>query len=1002
MGLAQRVSLILAATMAGFCQQIGPGTPQAGTIRAGETRDYSFEAGAGQFIWLTAVPERGSEVSLSLHGLDGTKLASTTQGEVFAIAPSAGTFRISVRGHGEYALTLQALRTPSADDRRRVTAFVATTEAAELLERRPRIAANTRQAIAKLLEVLPIWRELGASNWEGLAGHDLGNAYLSLQELAKAKTVLLDALPLRRATGDPRRAALTLSTLAAVLNGLGEYRDAVRYGEEALPLRREARDRKGEANTLNNLAFAHNRLNERDRGLELNLQALAIRREIGDREGLVLGLGNLAVAYRFMGLSDRALAFSAEALSVARELGDDGAVADSLSGLGLSHSLLGDFRKAHGYWSEAESLYERIGDSFGLSSAYLGLGTTNAQLRRYPEAIGYYEKSLALRRKSGNLQDQAASLLGHCSVFGKLGDLPKAAAFGEEALGRARRLGIKQTIGRSLRCLGELDRLAGRWEQARARLSEAVEAFRSTAADAVDLSLALSALAAVEMRSGNLQRALDLLKEAQQLVEAERTGLSGELRAALRASRTELYAMEIDALMQLHRIDPSAGFDSRALTASERSRARSLIETIADARLDLRDRMTAEQLRRESELLAKIAEARSKKTASAVDKAERELEIHQIAVRSAAVGAFAKSQYDGALRADQIRLDDGHALVEYALGETRSYVFALTPAGLTTAELPGQAELAKEVTAYRQELARPVTELTAATAAARWAAASRRMYKLLIGPVEKALERSNTLIVAPDGALAFVPFETLTATTPLLEKFTIEYVPSATALAELRNRANRTDKGGTLLALGDPAYARTGDASERGIAWTPLPNTRDEVLGIGGLFAPEKRRIFVGTAASERQLNAQDLNAVRYLHIAAHGYVDEDLPARSGLALSDGVLEVAEILRLRLRAEMVTLSACRSGLGQTLAGEGVMGLSRAFLFAGARSAVVSLWNVSDAATADLMKTFYSNLNRGQPPAHALREAKLRLAKGPRRAWRHPYFWAPFIFIGAPE
>jgi len=295
-----------------------------------------------------------------------------------------------------------------------------------------------------------------------------------------------------------------------------------------------------------------------------------------------------------------------------------------------------------------------------------------------------------------------------------------------------------------------------------------------------------------------------------------------------------------------------------------------------------------------------------------------------------------------------------------------------------------------------------VTELTAATAAARWAAPSRRMYKLLIGPVEKALERSNTLVVAPDRALAFAPFETLTAATPLIEKFAIEYVPSATALAELRNRANRTDKGGALLALGDPAYTRAGGASERRTAWTPLPNTRDEVLGIGGLFAPEKRRIFVGTAASERQLNAEDLHAVRYLHIAAHGYVDEGLPARSGLALSDGVLEVAEILRLRLRAEMVTLSACRSGLGQTLAGEGVMGLSRAFLFAGARSAVVSLWNVSDAATADLMKTFYSNLNRGQPPAHALRKARLRLAKGPRRARRYPYFWAPFIFIGAPE
>ena len=147
---------------------------------------------------------------------------------------------------------------------------------------------------------------------------------------------------------------------------------------------------------------------------------------------------------------------------MARELRDDRAVADALSGLALSHLLLGDVRKAHGYLTEAEPLYEKVGDAFGLATLYNGLGATNAQLKRTGEAVGYYERSLGLRRKAGNLQGQAASLLGLCSL-GNSGS-------GEEALGIARRLGVKQTIGRSLRCLGDLDRKAGRWEAARGRL----------------------------------------------------------------------------------------------------------------------------------------------------------------------------------------------------------------------------------------------------------------------------------------------------------------------------------------------------------------------------------------------------------------------------------------------------------------------------------------------------------------------------------------------------
>ena len=151
---------------------------------------------------------------------------------------------------------------------------------------------------------------------------------------------------------------------------------------------------------------------------------------------------------------------------------------------------------------------------------------------------------------------------------------------------------------------------------------------------------------------------------------------------------------------------------------------------------------------------------------------------------------------------------------------------------------------------------------------------------------------------------------------------------------------------------------------------------------------------------------SEKLSLYKYLHFAAHGNVDEAHPARSGIVLSpltdpkeDGTLQMNEIMQLKLNADLVTLSACRTGLGKLLHGEGMIGLTRAFIYAGANSVVVSLWNVNDVATASLMKSFYQNLQSGMPKAEALRQAKLELLTGEKRAWRHPYYWAPFVLIG---
>jgi CHAT domain-containing protein len=198
----------------------------------------------------------------------------------------------------------------------------------------------------------------------------------------------------------------------------------------------------------------------------------------------------------------------------------------------------------------------------------------------------------------------------------------------------------------------------------------------------------------------------------------------------------------------------------------------------------------------------------------------------------------------------------------------------------------------------------------------------------------------------------------------------------------------------------------TEDYAERGFSLARLPYTRGEVLSISKLFPVSQRDVYLGPEAREETLKSEKLDEFHYIHFASHGFLDETRPSRSGILFSrtpdsaeSGVLRVDEIMRLKVNADLVTLSACSTGLGKLVNGEGILGLTRAFFYAGARNVAVTLWNVNDSATATLMASFYRNLNRGQPKAEALRQAKLRFIRGPQSMWCHPHYWAAFVIEG---
>jgi len=196
------------------------------------------------------------------------------------------------------------------------------------------------------------------------------------------------------------------------------------------------------------------------------------------------------------------------------------------------------------------------------------------------------------------------------------------------------------------------------------------------------------------------------------------------------------------------------------------------------------------------------------------------------------------------------------------------------------------------------------------------------------------------------------------------------------------------------------------DYAERGFSFVRLPYTRDEVLAISNLFPLDQRHVYLGAEAREETVKSEKLDDFRFIHFATHSFLDEIRPGRSGILLSrapqsleDGILQMGEIMRLKMNADLVTLSACSTGLGKLVNGEGVLGLTRAFFYAGARNVAVLLWNVNDFATATLMVSFYRHLTRGVPESEALRQAKLSLLHSSQPLWHHPYFWAAFVIEG---
>ncbi len=985
-------------------QLLQPGAIIERDIKTGDSHKYELVLEKGQFLHCRAL-QNNIDLALLLNDPSNKTVTALNRlwwegsEDIPWLADTPGTYTLSVDGKSNngpatYRLTCE-VRTPTAQDTARAKAYESAWRAGLHWDGQ-QDAESKRKAIVAYEAALPLWRQVPDPSWEAWTLSQVAFIYENFGDIPKAVDLWYRSADLRRKAGEKYPLAITLNNLGTTLNDIGENEKALPLLEEALALRIETKDRLGESNARGNLGLLYFRWNEYDKALTYYQQALDIRREIKNRAGEATSYVTLGNLYLARGELQRALEHHIQALKIREELKSLAGQADAHGAIGLDYLSAGEYTRAREHWERASALYTQTGAKLAVASAQHNLGRIALATGDIPAAEKLFQQALQTRRAGGAKIGETMTLAALCETRLLQNDPAGAAPFAQQGVAVARSIQSRASLAANLQCLA---RASG---QPQALLREALQLFREIGTpDEQSKTLALLAATASDDNE-----ALRLIEESAQIADSLRGAVaSSNLRATFRAARADRVDLHTAILMRL-------GHTERAFNTAERARARSLIEMMSEARSELRQDLPPAQADREEKLIGAIASvqrllfrpnlpaARRRQLETELAAAEREFELFQIELRRAG-NRYAAGLYSPVATAASIRaeLAPGAGLLSFSLGPKSSYAWLLTSKGITAAVLPPRAEIEARVEAFRKIAAQPVHSLTARASRVRLEAEAAALSKLLLAPLSTPLAGIRELAIVPDGTLAYLPFEALA----LPPNARVHYAPSASALAALRERP-RTAPAASLLALADPAYTEPPSIlAQRSFDFSRLPHTRAEVEAIRPLFPAN--RVFLGADADEQAFKSAPLAQYQYIHLAAHGYFDEQNPARSGIVLSpgpneDGILQAHEVMRLRLNADAVTLSACQTGLGKLLAGEGVQSLSRAFFYAGARSVVVSLWNVNDAATAALMKEFYSHLTRGTPRHEALRLAKLSLRRSSQ--WNHPHFWAPFVLTGLPQ
>lgn len=783
------------------------------------------------------------------------------------------------------------------------------------------------------------------------------------EDPALAREKFTNAMQLWLQIPEPGKAARAALQMGDAFRAGRKYQDSLDCYEQALdvhPLERET-----QVTVLYSIAKVYSDLYQRDLALAYYGRAIKLAKEISDNTGRSLSLVGLADLHYRDGDTNQSLACIAQARRFASAklgVGDEAHIAHLA---GEIYTDRGSLDRARQAFDEALAIYERAGDEDGQinvisSKAHLQLvlGHVQLALQQADQAVDWAESRAA--RAANNTEALNArevrwrALLSHARAH--------------------RAVGEKETAIRSYRLA--INHLEGLYWLVYVTTENSAIAFREK------LQAPYRELVDVLIEEGRLQEAFESVERAK----------ARAILGIVTARRTTGSRTSVDEQGSLRPLSESIArlrnqLGSSRITPLERARLEEKMKNARDA----------------------MVEARAK------------LEMKLSRNRNTWFQPASVKTLQGRMA------ETGETIIEFALGENRSFAWLLSARTVSLKILPARREIEKQVGNFIEVAGTAPNNMFLERDLAAVKEQGKALFSTLLGRLFDDVAPGKKLIIVPDGVLYYLPFESLLQGDGyLIENHEISYVSSASMLALWQDSRIGTGSGYQmeLLAFGDPIFRtevgksskKVGSRSHNVVTRPPvstgsrlprLPRTRDEVEDIARLFPSNRRKVYLDRDSSEYALKHEQLRRYRRVHFATHSLIDETSPSRSAVVLTpasdseeDGLLELDEISDLDLDCDLVVLSACQTARGQLLSGEGILGLTRAFLYAGARSVVVSQWSVSDISTGQLMKNFYQNMVGNLSTAAALRTAKLEMLRSATET-RHPYYWAAFILIGKP-
>lgn len=908
--------------------------------------------------------------------------------------------------------------------------------------------SDRRSALSALNAALKIDRENFLAEGEVLDLSLLSHVYDMDNNIAESKAFFEKALELSKS--NPTNTGRAYALLAA-----GEYhflhvnvRAAQKLFENALEYAENIPDPDLNARIQINLSVTLATSGQREESLNRVGEAARNFEQAGNRRGLAQALNARGFIHIIYDEKQKALDSYQQALALFPEDIDLLEHAKSIAGIASIYSEYGETTLSEKYWREAYNLNVRAAYQMGQLAILPELAKSAYARDGKSSSDNFLAKAIELSLKPGNEIFGAYLKIELAEIDFRNGAFAAAVEKNKEALAIYENFGLQNpsiinNIGKATEKTGDLGLARSYYESALEKNNQ-IRNSQGSAESLYDL-------ARLDLLDGSIESALELSGKSVNITETIYYDvLNTNLRSSFMSSVYDRYELHINLLMAMNSRSPSSGYDVLALQTAEKARSRSIREMIsltganftkdADPNLVKREKEILFQLNSNANQLTDLLNSRAPK--NEIDEADSEIshlqdELEQIkSTLKQKSPIYSEIENPTPFNVQDFQktvLDDNTLLLEFSLGTRESYLWVIGRNEINSYKLPPREEIEGDVLALRELLARGDLKKDETLEDFRkreideetnyWRIA-QKLSDTLFGPIGDQLS-DQKLIVVPDGKLALFPVAALPApgkssSEPLVLNHEIIYEPSAAALSLILSiQTENRNAGKKLLVLSDPVFqaddGRLSDGADgnktfRGTTslsdLSRLESSKIEAAAIIDIVGKGQADLFEGFAANRDQFFQTNLSEYQILHFATHGLVDENRPELSGLVLSrfnkqrerlKELISLQDIYSLKLNADLVVLSACDTGIGKEVKGEGLISLNNAFLQVGARTVISSFWKVEDTATVEFMKWFYGNLDSGMTASKALQQAQIRMWESNR--FRSPFYWAAFNVQG---